>query len=244
MAKRSMGNLLLAAAVWMAGCDNDPVALDGFSTEELTTELAITPDHVHVYETLVTFTVSVVDPDGGAVTDFDLLQVERRIAGTTTWSILEATRQGGFYAAEQRFEASGEYEIRVMGLRPSDDELVLLYEQPTLLNAVRPHADVDGYHLTLEPDPGHIHEGDTSDIRFWILDKDSEEPVSGLTATVWVEESDGTVSEYDGDEGADGLYHASHSFSQAGATVLGVRFVGADQQEHEWSLEMEVHEAH
>lgn len=244
MKRATVRAALFATLLTIAGCGDDPVGPDGFETDELTTELAITPDHVHVYETLVTFSVSVVDPDGAPVTDFDLLQVERRSNGATSWSGMEAGLQGNLYSAQSRFEASGEHQIRVTGLRPSDDELVVLYEQPSMLHAIRPHADVGGYHITLEPDPGHIHEGDTSDVRFWLVDEETSEPITGLTPTIWIEESDRGVSEYDGVEGAEGLYHASHDFLETGATTLGIRFIGGDDQEHDWSLEMEVHAAH
>jgi len=79
---------------------------------------------------------------------------------------------------------------------------------------------------------------------FWIVDETTGDPITGLTPTIWVEESDATISEYAGSEGAEGLYEASHAFSLTGATILGIRFIGADAQEHEWTMEIEVHEAH
>lgn len=244
MTTRHVRALAVALLALTAACAEDPIEPEGFATDELTTDLAITPDHVHIYETLVTFTVSVVDPDGAPVTDFEVVQVERRAVGGATWSVMEAALDGDFYVVDHTFEASGMYDIRVTGLRESDTDLVVLYEAPAPLEAVRVHEDVGGYHVELEPDPGHIHEGDSSDIRYWIVDEDTEVGITGLTPTIWVEESDGTTSEYAAAEGADGLYHASHAFSMAGTTVLGIRFIGSDQMEAEWSLEIEVHEAH
>lgn len=234
-----LGLLLLPA------CSDDPTRPpDTFSTDELVTELAVTPDHVHVYESLVTFSVSVVDPNGDPVTDFELLQVERRLTGNANWSLMEASLNGNLYVVTHTFEASGEYEIRVTGLRSSDSELVVLYEAAEPLHAVRPHAEAGGYRLELEPDPGHIHEGDTSTVRFWIQDEESRAGIPGLAPMIWVEEADGSLMEYQAQEGADGLYFADHTFTSAGPTDLGIRFVGIDQLGAEWSLEIEVHEAH
>jgi hypothetical protein len=88
---------VLAAVVAVSASACGDSTGPGFATDELTTELAITPGHVHAFQTTVTFTVAVVDPDGNAVTDFDVLQVERRKVGAATFSVMEATLVGEFY---------------------------------------------------------------------------------------------------------------------------------------------------
>lgn len=239
------GLLSLALSLaFLPGCSDSPTGTDGVSTEDLVATLAVTPDHVHIYENVVTFTVTVEDPDGDPVTDFDLVQVERRLVGDDSWQAVELDRDGSFYVGTHTFEVSGDYDIRVTGLRPSDTELVVLYESPQPLQAVRAHAEVGGYIVELEPDPGHIHEGDTPTVRFWILDPDDESPISGLDPTIRVEESDGALGEYSATEPDPGIYVADHTFGSAGTADVGIRFLGADEQEHEWSLEIEIHPAH
>jgi hypothetical protein len=230
-------------ALTVAACD-DSTAPTGYGTDELTTELAITPDHVHAFETLVTFTVSVTDPDGNPVTDFDVLQVERRLDGAASYSVMETELDGDFYVVERKFEASGDYDVRVQGLRASDAALVLLHEEETQLHAVRPHGEEGGYRLELEPDPGHIHEGDEATVQFWILDETTRDPITGMTPTIFIVEPVAGTSEYAAVEGAGGLYTAAHTFTDAGETDVGIRFTGTDALEHEWSLAIEVHEAH
>lgn len=146
------------------------------------------PGHLHAFQTTVTFTVAVTDPDDNPVTDFDVLQVERRLVGGTTFSVMEATLIGDFYVVDHVFEQSGEYDIRVTGLRPADASLAVLYEQPTPLEVVKAHEDVGGYKVQFEPDPGHIHEGNTSTIQFWILDDADDSPITGLTPQIFVVE--------------------------------------------------------
>ncbi|HSH74089.1 MAG TPA: hypothetical protein VLA09_00180 [Longimicrobiales bacterium] len=228
----------------VTACSDSTTEPRGYTTDELTTELAISPDHVHAFENEVTFTVSVVDPDGAAVTDFDVVQVERRLSGAANWSTMEATLQGDFYVVTHVFEASGEYDIRVTGLRPSDTQLVVLYEQATPLHAVRAHAEVGGYRVEGEPDPGHIHEGNTANVRFWILDDVTRDGITGLTPSISVVHSVAGTTQYAASEGAGGLYEATHTFTEIGATSLTIEFIGTDQQTHEWTLEVEVHAAH
>lgn len=235
--------MLPVLAVTVAACD-DTTDPDVFATDELTTELAITPDHVHAFETLVTFTVSVTDPNGNPVTDFDVLQVERRLVGAATFSTMEAALDGDFYVVARKFEASGDYDIRVTGLRPSDTDLVVLHEETTPLHTVRPHGEAGGYRIELEPTPGHIHEGDASTIQFWVKDETTSAPISNLMPFIFVDEPVTGVSEYGAVEGAGGLYTAVHTFTDAGETDVGIRFTGTDAQQHEWSLPIEIHAAH
>jgi hypothetical protein len=230
-------------SVVVGACDDDSTT-PGFTTGELTADLAITPDHVHAFETTVTFTVAVTDPSGDPVTDFDVLQVERRQAPATTFSVMEAALAGNFYVVEHIFEGSGDYDIRVTGLRPGDTDLVVLHEEPTPLHTVRPHGEEGGRRIELEPNPGHIHEGDTSDVQFWILDPTTRAGITGLTPTIFLDHPVAGLTEYAATEGAGGLYHASHMFTEPGATTFGIRFMGTDAVEHEWSLDIEVHHAH
>jgi hypothetical protein len=230
-------------AVVAAACD-DSTGPDAFTTDDLIAELAITPDHVHAFETLVTFTVAVEDPDGNPVTDFDVLQVERRLEGAASFSVMEADLTGSFYAVAYTFERSGNYDLRVMGQRPGDTDLVLLHEEINPLEVVRPHGHAGGYNVELEPNPGHIHEGDTSDVQFWILNPTTDAGITGLTPTIFIEHPVAGLTEHVATEGAGGLYHAPHQFTEPGMTTVGIRFIGSDAMQHEWSLDIDIHHAH
>ena len=237
--------LALVTALAFGACGEDAVGPEEFTTDQLTAELAITPDHVHTYENVVTFTVAVTDPNGDAVTDFDVLQVERRITGSgDAFRTMEATLSGDFYQVEHVFEASGEYDIRVTGLRASDTDLVVLHEEASPLHAVRAHAEAGGYRVEFGPDPGHIHEGDTSTIQFWILDETTRDPITGLTPDIFVVESVAGTTTYAAAEGADGLYHAGHTFNEVGPLEIGIEYTGLDAQQHEWTVPVEIHHAH
>jgi hypothetical protein len=232
------------AALLVAAACEDGTGPNEFTTEDLIAELAITPDHVHAFETTVTFTVAVEDPDGNPVTDFDVLQVERRLEGAANFSVMETTLAGDFYSVEYTFERSGLNDIRVTGMRPGDASLVVLHEEPNQLEVVRPHGHAGGRNVELEPNPGHIHEGDTSDVQFWILDATTDAGITGLTPTIFIDHAVAGHTEMAAAEGTGGLYHASHVFAEPGETTLGIRFTGTDGNQHEWSLPIEVHHAH
>jgi hypothetical protein len=236
---------LVALSTAACGDSTDP---GGFTTDELTTELAVTPDHIHAFQTTVTFTVAVTDPDGNPVTDFDLVQVETRPTGTTeAYEVEEATSDGDFYAVDVVFEGSGEYDVLVTGLRPSDTELVVLDEEASPLEVVRAHEDVSGYKVEFEPDPGHIHEGESATVRFWILDDETDDPFTGLTPEIFVVEPVSGETAYAATEGADGLYYADHTFDEAGENEMGIRISAADALDGvagEFSIAVEIHEPH
>ncbi len=234
--------LMTLLPVVAAACDS--TGPESFSTDELITELAVTPHHVHAFESLVTFTVAVEDPDGNPVTDFDVLQVEHKLTTASAYTVMEGALVGDFYVVEHTFEASGDHDIRVTGLRPGDAALVVLHQETSPLHAVRPHGNLGGRVIELEPNPGHIHEGDAADIQFWILDPTSGAGIAGLTPTILIDHAVTGHTEIAATAGPGGLYHAMHTFTEAGITTLGIRFLGTDAAQHVWSLPIEVHHAH
>ena len=240
--------LTLLATLLLAACDGGSTSPEGFATGELDAALAIAPDHFHIYETAGTFTVAVTDPDGAAVTDFELLRLERRLVGETAWSGLELALEGDVYVGRYTFETSGSYELRVTGLREADEELVVLLTAAAPLSVVRAHADVGGRRLELENVPGHIHAGDQSAVTFWVMDpqrdpQGARPPITGLAPTVWVEVG-GPRASYPAQEPQPGVYAATHRFTTAGPAVVGLRFRGTDGLDHEWSMAIEVHPPH
>lgn len=239
--------LAMLVALSAAAC-SESTSPGGWDTSELTAELAVTPDHLHSYQTTATFTVVVTDPNANPVTDFDVVQVERRAAGTTgSFSVMEAALDGDFYVVEHVFEGSGEFDVRVTGLRPTDTDLVVLYESTTPLHVVKAHADVGGYKVELEPSPAHIHQGNTVTIQFWVLDDTDDSPITGLTPEVFVVEPVGGETAMASTEGAGGLYHADFTFDELGDNDIGIRISAADAADGvggEWSIPVEVHAAH
>jgi hypothetical protein len=245
---RGVARLALLGTLALAACQDDATGPKGFATEELDAALTITPDHFHIYETEGEFSVAVTDPSGAAVTDFEVLRLERRLVGATSWSGLELTREGDLYVGRDTFEASGSYELRVTGLREADEELVVLYSAAEPLGVVRAHADVGGRRLELENFPGHIHAGDESAMTFWVMETQRNPqgvrpPVPGLAPTIWVEVN-GTRTSYAATESQPGVYAATHRFTAVGAALVGIGFQGTDGQHHEWSVEIDVHQPH
>ena len=246
-ASRSRGVLLATLVALSAGACSDGTG-PGFTTADLTAELAVTPHHVHAYQTTVTFTVAVSDPDGNAVTDFDVVQVERRAAGGTgSWSVLEAVAAGDFYSVDYIFENSGDYDLRVTGLRPGDSDLTVMFESETPLEVVHAHEDLGGYKVEFQPNPGHIHEGNTSTIQFWILDDTDDSPITGLTPEIFVVEPVSGETALAATEGADGLYYADYTFNEVGDNEIGIRISAGDALDGlggEFTVPVEVHEPH
>jgi hypothetical protein len=68
-------------------------------------------------------------------------------------------------------------------------------------------------------------------------------PVPGLAPTVWVDVN-GLRTNYAATETQPGVYAATHRFTTVGAALVGLRFRGADNQEHSWSLPIVVHQPH
>jgi hypothetical protein len=243
--------LLALGSLALAGCDPGSTGPE-FATGELSAELAITPDHFHIYETEGMFTVAVTDPDGQAVTDFVLVRLEGRRVGTSLWGDaldLNLELEGDLYVGTHVFEESGNYELRVTGLRESDPGLFVLYQAEAPLAVVRPHADVGGRRLELEASPGHVHAGDQSEVIFWIMDPQPNgqgvrPPITGLEPTIWVEVNGVRTSYATAEWDQPGFYSTGHRFTVVGPTRVGITFLGADGQQHEWSMEIEVHPPH
>lgn len=237
---------LLITGLLIACDDNPPVGPDG---GQLTVEFAFTPDHVHILQSEVVFTVTVTDENGGAVTDFEALEVQRRAVSSETWRGIEMTLSGDSYEGTYVFSSSGDYELRVAGQRPGDADLSVLYEVPDLLHTVRAHAEAGGYRVEFESFPGHIHEGDEAELGFWVMETERDAsgerpPITGLTGDLHVIEAGGFDGSYTATEGPVGIYGGSHTFTSAGAAHAGLHFTGLDGQPAEASFDLDVVHAH
>lgn len=241
---------LLVLPLVVLACD-DPLPTghdDGDATEDLQVDLTLSPDHVHIYSD-VTFTVAVTDHHDEAVTDFEHIHVEYKETTETEWSEVELTVDGDVYTATHSFGSSGEYDVRITGQRPQDSAPVVMHERVDPLHAARAHAEAGGYSVEFEAFPGHIHEGDTGTLSFWIIDESSggEDPITSLSPEVHVTESgeaEETHAATETDPGTSGVYEANHAFSAAGEATVAIHFTGSGGGDAEASFTFEVSHAH
>lgn len=242
-----MGGAMVLAGIIVACESNPPLAPDSHD-EGLTVVFSYTPDHVHILQSEVTFTVQVLDHHGEAVTDFEILQVERLQEGSDTWRGIDLALNGDVYEGTYVFASSGEYHLRVSGQRHGETELQVLHELPETMHCARAHAEAGGYRIEFETFPGHIHEGDAAAMRFWVMEIDRDPvtevrpPVPGLSLDVHVAQTGGYDGLYPGSEIEPGVYEATHTFEAPEDTHAGLHFIGSDAQPAE--AEFELHIAH
>jgi hypothetical protein len=247
MTFRSVGYAFVALLV-LAGCESS-TGPDGYATEDLVVDLAVTPHHFHIWETMGVFTVSVVDPEENPVTNFEEIRVERRREGAANWGSIALEHDGGgIYVGEYVFESSGDYELRVTGMRPSDDELKVMLEVEELLEVVRAHSSAGGYRVDFEAVPGHIHAGDASTLNFWFADTEAAHAppaaqTTGLAPTVLIGVN-GSQGTYTAAEPEAGHYTATHTFTTIGTVPVTIRYTGEDQAQHDYTINIIVHAPH
>lgn len=231
----------LLVPLFLAGCADNPTqpAEDDHDdpTADLTVKLELSSDHVHILSEL-TFTVEVTDHHGEYVTDFDVLQIERKAADSDTWRTTELERQGNLYVGTYTFTSSGEYELRVAGKRPQDANLVQMYEMPEMIHAVRAHAEAAGYRIEFESFPGHLHQHDEATVKFWVMEQEKDADgnraaITGLTPEIHCLEADGSEEIHDSAELEPGVYEATHTFESVGDFVAALHFVGVDGEQGE-----------
>lgn len=236
--------LLLPLLLSLPACSDDPLPTGNGhedATDELDVSLSLSPDHVHIYSQ-ITFNVTVTDHHGEPVTDFDSLRVEWSATGESSWSSAELSLDGDSYTGTHTFTSSGDYEVRVVGKRPEDASSVTMYEMPDHLHASRAHTDAGGYSVEFEAFPGHIHEGESADLRFWVDESDS--PVTGLTPEIHVTEADASEGSHSATESSSGVYEASHTFGSAGDATVGLHFTGSGGSAAEAEFTIEISHAH
>ena len=236
--------LFLLPLFLVVACTSNPSAPsqdDGDHDHELSAELTLSSDHVHTLSEL-TFTVTVTDDHGEVVTDLDNVAVERLSEGSDTWRGTDLSLEGTSWTGTYSFSSSGSYELRVAVLEPGATEPEIIYSAPELLEVARAHVELDGMRVEFETFPGHVHEGETATITFWVMEPERNAegvrpPMSNLDVTILCTESDGAYEEHVAAETEPGVYTAEHSFVAAEDFVAGVR-IGATE------AEFEMHVAH
>lgn len=242
--------VFVSAAVLLAvGCGENPQEPQRLSPGELRVELTVEPHHVHILETEAAFRVAVRKRDGEAVTDFESLEVERRLVADGEWHGTECHLHGTEYEAHHVFVTSGEYRLRVRAKHPDWDEAHVIHEADETLEVVRAHAEAGGYRIEFESFPGHVHEGESATLRFWVMEAEEDgsgtrPPVEGLSPEVHVTEADGHGAEHPAEETEAGVYEADHTFDHAGDATIGLHFTGSDGSPAEAEFTLPVVEAH
>jgi hypothetical protein len=237
---------------------NPPLGLDG---DELSVELAVAAsgadpspvDHAHVHTlSEVTFHVQVRDHHGHHVTDFEAIGVEHRRHGTDDWrTAADLHLHGETFRGSYEYTASGEYDLRVSGLRHGHGggHMSTLHHEHHPLQVARAHRTIGNYRIEFETFPGHIHAGDDVAVRFWVMEAEPDAEgvrpaVSGLAATIRLEEADGSVETHSAVEADAGVYEVSHLFEAASRARALIRFTTPEGDEVEAEFEPHVAAAH
>lgn len=232
----------------LAACFENPAGIPQPPEEEvLSVDFSFTPDHVHILQSEVVFTVAVTNQHGEAVTDFETLNVERLAAGTDTWRATELALDGTVYRGTYTFGSSGEYRLRVTGQRPGQHEAQLLHEVHDPMHVARAHAEAGDYRVEFEPFPGHVHEGDAATLRFWVMAAEEDEsgarpPIPGLALQVHCLGPEAGETFHAAHEAEPGVYEAEHTFAVPEETHVALHFDGAGG--HHGEAEFHLHVAH
>lgn len=238
------------AVLLAAGCGENPQEpREDLAPEDLTVEFTVEPDHVHILQTEAAFRAAVRTQEGDAVTDFETLEVQRRLVSGDQWNGTEAHLHGSEFEAHHVFTTSGEYRLRVRAEHPGWDEAQVLHEADGTLEVARAHAEAGGYRVEFESFPGHVHQEDTATLRFWVTEQEEDDsgtrpPVEGLSPEIRVTEDGGQGSEHSAEETEAGVYEADHTFENAGDATIGLHFTGSDGNPAEAEFQLPVAEAH
>lgn len=221
---------VLVAPLLVVACNGNPAGLEDEHDDELTVALSLSSNHVHTLSE-VEFTVTVMDHHGAAVTDFETIQVERLQAGSDTWRAIELSPAGSVYKGMYTFMSSGDYDIRVAGMRHGHAAMETMHEMAEPLQVGRAHLELGGYRVEFESYPGHVHEGDEATQRFWVMEAQADASgnrpaVSGLAAEIQCLDGTGVPELHAAAETEPGVYEALHLFSEAGSAKLEIRFQG------------------
>lgn len=253
--KVKMGMVGLIALVFAAfGCADELAAPgDPGHEEELAFTLTVGTDDIHTLSE-VALTLRVTNDHGDAMTEFDDMEVQYRMEGSTQWDAGVAMMlQGTEFMGTHTFVTSGEYEFRIMGVPHHGDghghAAEELHHMVEHFHVERASVEVGGYRVEYESFPGHVHEGLTPILKFWVMETNSDAsgnrpPIVGLNANIRCTESDGTVHNEPAVEAASGAYEGPHTIQSAGDTRLALLFTGSDSNPAEAEFEIHVDHEH
>lgn len=225
---------LLLLPAFLIACESNPAGPAQEEEEhghELLAELSLSEEHVHTLSE-ITFSVTVTNDHGEAVTDLESVAVESLATGSDTWRATELELTGTAWTAPYTFVSSGDYQLRVTVLEHGAVEPEVVHTMSEPLGVARAHVEIDGMRVEFETFPGHLHEGETGTATFWVMEAEQDAegnraPLSGLSVAITCEESDGTLEEHGAVETEPGVYTAEHTFGAPGEFHAGIR-IGSD----------------
>lgn len=236
-------------AIILTGCiDNATNAHE--EDGPLTAELTISSDHVHTLSE-ITYTAKVTDQHGNVVTDLETVEVQRKAHGENEWRGTELELSGNVYTGSYTFMSSGEHDIRVVGIRHDSEEMEVMHEMDDHFNVGRAHVEEGNYRIEYEHFPGHMHEGETANAKFWVFEKDKDE--SGVRPTITGLEElhihcanpNGTEEHHTSVMEAEaGMYVTEHTFMGGGKAHMKIHFPDDNGTEIEAEFTFDVAHGH
>jgi hypothetical protein len=205
-----------------SGCEANPI-LEPDPHGEFDVDLTFPDAHLATL-TAVEVEVGITDHDGIAVTDFELVALEHRPAGSTEWTAEALTLHEGHYATEVVFHSSGAHQMRVVAQSHGSDHGDVIHEG-TDVAVERVHMEVAGYRVEFETYPGRIHEGEQAEVKFWLSEAADGHQMGGMMAEIHVEHhATASSMNYHADEHDMGVYEAMHTFAEHGETEVAIEF--------------------
>lgn len=246
--KTFLSYMLMLIVVLFTGCKDNPVEIhEDDGNEPFTAELTISDDHIHTLSE-ITYTVKITDHHGETVTNMEAVEVQRKGHDDTEWRGTELTLAGEVYTGTYTFNSSGEYDLRVAGIRHGGTEMEVMHEMEDHMEVARAHVETGNYRIEYENFPGHIHDGETATVKFWIYEAEKDAsgvrpPITGLGIHIHCNNPDGSNEHHDTvTEESAGIYMAEHTFLGGGEAQMGMHFTAPDNNEVE--AEFHLHIAH
>jgi hypothetical protein len=114
---------------------------------------------------------------------------------------------------------------------------------------VNAHSTLGGYSVEFQAIPGHIHAHDTALFQFTFEAAGAHQAGLGSAppaqAPTILLGANGSLATYTATETAPGVWSASHTFAAAVPVLpVSVRFTGTDQQQHTYTVDITISEAH
>lgn len=231
MTRRIPRALPLMAAFSFAACSDNPTFPD--VSDDLHAELEFGVTEL-VTLTEVEVEVRLHSDAAGTVTDVAMVAVEMRREGDADWRATELTLHDDHFSGLKTFFSSGEYEARVVAQLHGSAETVVLYQTTEHLHVDRIHREVGAFRVEFETYPGHLHEGDTAEIAFWILEAGGDghgHAVGGMSPDIVCMDPSGATEEHMAHEHEPGEYGTQHTLLEAGTAQFELHFTdgaGAD----------------
>lgn len=202
--------ILAAGILTLAGCFNSPTGPVGFDDFDSDPSAGISISHGQI-STLSSaeFEIKVSDETSSLLNGVDATQIEFRHAdvGTGEWEASTMVAEGSRYRATHTFMSSGEYLWRIVEAGNGATQERVLYESPGRMNVDRAHTDVGDYRVEYESYPGHVREGMTAVVSFWVFGSDGydHEGMGGMGHCGDDNHSD--IDHHGDDDHSDGDHH-------------------------------------